>query len=300
MSVFYFQAYGLKLSSTVMLPYVPIIPPCSVDVELTQGAVSNKGLNHWVKQGLFWQANTDELWLQVPNIGRFLVQRGLSISFDPEPCVDDHTLAVFLAGPCFSALLMQRDLFVLSGCVVQVKDKAVAYLGERCGKSSLAAAVMQRGYKVLSDQLCVINKDGLVFPGAAALELWPDAAERLSITMDELQSTRPLLKKYYLPLAPFFCEQALPLTQIYALSPQKKYGLTSNLLVGAEKINYLQKNIYNKHYLSGFKKNSLYFHYAAQLAPRLKMHLLEFDGVAFDIQAISNTLINLQESHHDT
>ena len=300
-STFYLSAYGLTLVSSHPLPHFQLSnepsSQRSADVEIIQQEVCQHGLSQCVEQGLFWQANQEALWLNVPNIARFLIRDGQTIFFDPEPGIDNDSLAAFLMGPCLAALLIQRDLFVLSGCVVKVDDTAVAYLGEGCsGKSSILGAMMQKRYLVLADNLCVLNQQGLVFPGPNYMELWHDSATKLGLIPEELQPIRPQFKKYRLPLAPYFYQHPLPLKQVYALHPQKKEGLGAKRLTGGDKINFLQKNIYNKNYVSGFKKNPIYFNYCAQLAQQLTMHLIEFDGLSFDIEAISNALQGLQEA----
>lgn len=293
---FYLQAYGLTLRSTFSLPYVNQAPeaPCSFDAEIVQTQVSKTGLKTVIEEGLFFQVNEQELWLNVPSVARFLVQHGQSIFFDPEPGTDNESLAVFLSGPCLAALLMQRDLFVLSGSVLKRGDEAVAYLAEECsGKSSVAALMLQRGHLVLSDSLCVINKEGLVFPGPCSIDLWADTIPHVNLTVDNLSAIRPGVNKYHWSPKQSFYQAPLPLAHIYVLNPQKKLGSHFTSLIGGAKINYLQKHFYNKIYLAGFKKNSLYFHYCVQLAQHLKMNLIEFD--LRDIKNIAAFLPCLEE-----
>lgn len=294
---FYLQAYGLNLRSSLNLPYFYQAPeaPGSVDAEIVQSKVSKKGLKTIREKGLFFQINEQELWLNVPSIARFLVHNGEAIFFDPEPGIDEDSLSVFLTGPCMAALLMQRGLFVLSGSVIKHEDKAIAYLAEECsGKSSVAALMVQGGHLLLSDDLCVLNKEGQVLPGPSSIRLWGDSLPHLNLNAEHLSAIRPGVNKYHWSPKQAFYQAPLALAHIYIINPQKRLGLHSSALMGGAKMNYLQKHFYNKHYLAGFKKNALYFHYGVQLAQQLKMTLIEFD--LRDIKNLASYLPALEEA----
>ncbi|CEG55754.1 hypothetical protein [Legionella fallonii] len=286
--MFHFQSYGLTLRSSILLPgykHLEFMEALKIDAEIIEGKVSSKGINNPVEQGLFFQVNPNEIWFNIPNVARFLVQNGECIIMEPKLGVDENTLALFLSDPCLVALLMQRGLFVLTGSVLQINDTAIAYLGEHCsGKSSIVAALMQQGYSLMSDGLCVVNQDGLVFSGPAHIELWEDRIKSLDIPLHGLQNIRPGLKKYRLPIHESFSTHPLPLKNVYAINLQKVTLLHSKNLTGSEKINFLQKNIYNKTFLSGLKKNQLYFNYCARLARQIQMALVTFNVMEFNTQ----------------
>jgi len=263
----------------------------NIDIEIIHKNISPTGLEHIIEQGLFFQVNDNEIWFNVPNTARFLVQYGERILFDLAPGVNEASISVFLNGPCLVALLMQRNLFVLKGSVINVHDAAVAYIGENCsGKSSVVAAMMQSGYSVLSDELCVINREGMVLPGPGFIELWEDSAQALNIPAQVLHDIRPEFKKYRLYLHQLHENRPLPLGEIYVLNPKKENVLRHTNLTSGEKINFLQKNIYNKTYLAGLQKNHLYFEYCARLASQINMALIEFNGMEFNIQDVTTCI----------
>lgn len=295
---FYAKAYGLTWRSTLKLPY---FYQCSTlaafDVELVEAKVSARGLSKVVKQGLFFQVNEHELWLHVPHIARFLVQQGQRIVFEPYPGIDQQSLAVFLAGPCMAALLMQRDLFVLTGGVVKVNDAAMAFFADECsGKSSLLAFMAQRGYLILADNLCVLNKEGLVLPGPQSIELWENSLATFNLKAKDLMPIRAGINKYYWSPECAFYSEPLSLKHVYVFNPHKKAALQVCALKGGDKIKYLQKSFYNKAYLEGFKKNALYFQYCAQLAQRCSFNLLDFDILGFDVHRIGAAITVPEES----
>ena len=302
--MFYFQAYGLMLRSMVLLPGYKTtssqhnVEQLNIDAEIICNEESQTGLKNPLEQGLFFQVTPEAIWFNVPNVARFLVQNGERIVFQPAPDSDNDFITAFLNGPCLAALLMQRNLFVLTGSVLKSNDVAIAYLGDSCsGKSSLIAAMMQRGYCVLSDGLCVVNQEGMVFPGPSYIELWDDTVQKLRIPAHGLQPIRAGFNKNRLPLDDLFYNHSLPLRDVYVLNPQKDNLLRHKTLTGSEKINFLQKNIYNKTYLAGFKKNHLYFEYCARLAQQTTMTLIEFNAIEFNIHDLSHCVEALQGAY---
>jgi hypothetical protein len=73
------------------------------------------------------------------------------------------------------------------------------------GKSSLAAHLAQRGFRVLADDVCLIDPtpadEVMVIPTAPWLKLWRDSLQHLGAQADGLQRVFSEDDKYRLPLA---------------------------------------------------------------------------------------------------
>ncbi|HKV99611.1 MAG TPA: hypothetical protein VJN96_07300 [Vicinamibacterales bacterium] len=92
----------------------------------------------------------------------------------------DRSLGTYLLGHVLSFSLVARGAEPLHGTAVTVGGEAVVFLGE-CGdgKSTLGAAMIRRGAKMLSDDLIAIHRRGrscLVQPGPARLKLYRHVA----------------------------------------------------------------------------------------------------------------------------
>ncbi|CDZ77633.1 hypothetical protein BN59_01917 [Legionella massiliensis] len=290
---FHFQAYGLIINS-VLSPLGDALTPSSkssADLAISYAEISPQGLDKPIEKGLFYQVNSNQLWLNIPDIGRFLVSNGESIHIDPCAAVADSSLAVFVYGPCLAALLMQRNLLVLKGSVIQIADYALAYIGPSAsGKSLALARMMNRGAKFLADGLCVVSEEGCALPGLAQLHLGYTAADYLQLNRDELKPIRPKVQKFSLPAEKAFLDKPLPLKTIWVLNSQKQGELSYRDLAGGEKISYLQKNSYSRAYLNGFAKTKLYFHYHANLASQAKMSLIEYSQLQDFIELVDRQL----------
>ena len=130
----------------------------------------------------------------------------------------------YLLGPLLGFVLRQRGVICLHASLVAVDGQALALLGPvGSGKSTTAAALAQRGYAILSEDVAPVAQtvDGFVaHPGYFRIRLWPQSSAMLFGSEDYLPKLTPLWDKCYLDLveAGFrFHSQSLPLRAIYLL-----------------------------------------------------------------------------------
>lgn len=219
---YYYRAFGLNIASELelpeLLPYqsTPFIP----EVTIQWSRVQQEGLDNSLVTFPYYQAKQNALWLNIVDVGRFLITDGQLISIDPEENADLASIRLFLLGSCMGALLMQRDLFLLHGNAIRVDDFCVSFIGDSgAGKSTLSGAFYKRGYSILADDVCAINQDLSVIPSFPQIKLWQDAAEKLNINTTHLRKIRPNVNKFALPLCNQFQGEPLPIRVIYCLNP---------------------------------------------------------------------------------
>jgi hypothetical protein len=261
----YYSAYALTIQSQLLFPELtPLNERKEPDVFIRWGEVDPNGLSHPNKKGLSFQVNANELWLSVANVARFLVRNGREIIIDLVKGCDEDSVRVFLSGSCFGALLMQRDLLVLHGNVIQVNDSAVVFAGiSGAGKSTLASQFYQRGYGILADDLCVINSQGQCLPGFPQLNLWADAVKHLDVAKGTLRKIRPCIEKYALPLGEKFYTSPLPLKGIYILNMHNREDIQFNPLAGYSRMVPLKAQAWRPQYLKGmYQEKTLQIRYA--------------------------------------
>jgi hypothetical protein len=141
----------------------------------------------------------------------------------PDPSTLDDA-AAYLLGPVLGLLLRLRGMTCLHASAVAFENRAVAFVGsEGAGKSTTAAAFVQRGHAVLSDDVVALVERGgafYVMPAYPYLSLWPDAVESLYGPEKTLPSFSNNFDKRRLALGVNdlkFEEQALPLGAIFLL-----------------------------------------------------------------------------------
>jgi hypothetical protein len=161
-----------------------------------------------------------DLRLQVEGIARFRISGGAHIAFEPwEGEGNDQDLRTFLLGSAVGALLIQRGMLVLHGNALERDGRAIVCLGHSgAGKSTVAYALMQQGWRLLADDLVALTPEGQVLPGIPRIKLWQDAAEAFGLDPRSLQPIRQGMHKYLLMgEAVRRAPDAVPLEALYLL-----------------------------------------------------------------------------------
>ncbi len=163
------------------------------------------------------------LRFDVPGVARYRIDGAdrVTIETAPETSPDAAEVRLFFFGTVLAVLCLRRGLIPLHASAVAVDGRAVLLAGDSgLGKSTLAAALMARGYPLLSDDLCAldVSRPGapVIRPCIAYLKLWKDAATRLAIATDQLAPVRAGLGKFRIPI-PHAVTGPLPPGQIIML-----------------------------------------------------------------------------------
>lgn len=125
-----------------------------------------------------------------------------------------------LLGPVLSYWLERLGIPVLHAAAVRVDAGAVGFLAHSGGgKSSLAAALVQAGASLLTDDILPVEEvDGtfLARPGYPQMRLEPDTARRFLGSTDGLTPVSPDDSKLHVPVGAF-CDAATPLAALYVV-----------------------------------------------------------------------------------
>jgi hypothetical protein len=198
----------ITLFSEIVLPELPLIQrervtPHPVTIRL--GELSN----HWpeaveVDPDCF--ATASQYFLRIHGIARYLVTNGREIVVSPDAGALPLDVRAYLLGTIFVVLCQQRGLLPLHASAVSGRKGAVAFLARSGqGKSSLAAHLAQRGFRVLADDVCLIDPtpagEVMVIPSAPWLKLWRNSLQHLGEQAEGLQRVFSEDDKYRLPLA---------------------------------------------------------------------------------------------------
>jgi hypothetical protein len=173
-----YRVFGLRVRSSVELPeLLPARDAAAPDVVIELGPVTE---SPQTQSGLTNVGGA--LILVVPNVARYRIRAGVSITIAPCEGVPERNLRLFLLGSAFGALLHQRGLLPLHANAIEIDGKAVAYMGEPgAGKSTLAAWFHDRGHRIIADDVCVVGFDdagkAVAKPGLPRLRLWREALE---------------------------------------------------------------------------------------------------------------------------
>ena len=244
---FEYSVFGLRLQSELELPELleaegSSLPQVLVRIGKVPDAPNSGAGPHWTEGGLL---------LVIDQAGRYFVKDGSVIIVEPQAGVPDANLRLFLLGSAMGALLHQRGLLPLHANAVEIDGWAFAFMGESgAGKSTLAAWFHDRGFRVLADDVCVVNFDEGGQPqirtGISRLRLWRDALNATGRNPSAYQRSffgDVARDKYDVPLASLgLTDTPITLAAVYLL--EKGQSLSIDRLTGVAAAEVVFANTY--------------------------------------------------------
>ena len=298
MPTYYYTAYNLIIASELPSPQLVPLPENEeipdIDVHIRIGTVPEE-LEDAVSKGVLYQAKPNEFLLHLQDIGGFWVRDGKEIIIEPAQKATDDEVRLFLFGSAFGALLHQRGLLVLHASAIETERGAVLFVGASGnGKSTTAAAFHQRGYSVLSDDVCVIILDDennpVVLPAFPQIKLWADTAKELAHETASLRKVRPQLEKYALMLDEGFVTTPRPLYAVYALSSHNKEDFKLDPVEDGNKFRILLNNTYRGRFMDGLKMRDSHFSLAIVAANKIKVSRVTRPSAEFRLKELVDLL----------
>ena len=137
-----------------------------------------KGFNE-----IFYSSN-DVLYL-IDNEPIFRVISGKEIIVNPIVNIDMSFLRHLILGPGIGTLLLQKGHLVLHASAVNVEGRGVVFLGwGGDGKSTIAAAMNNRGHQFITDDVLSIifsrNNEPVAIPSFPRVKLWDDVIKYIT------------------------------------------------------------------------------------------------------------------------
>src|SRR5450631_1478053 len=183
MSLNVYSAYSLRIHAEIDCPELPLHPEPFGSPDVTIRLLSPvESVSESLENGYF-EVRPGLFRMAVAGVAQYLVEEGNRISVEPLAGASPEEIRLFLLGSSMGALLYQRGLFPLHGSAVETPWGAMIFVGEQgAGKSTLAAQFHRKGYRLLSDDICAVQRgpEGLhVLPALGQLRLRTDVFERL-------------------------------------------------------------------------------------------------------------------------
>jgi hypothetical protein len=238
---FHYVAYGLMLSSDLAIPGLTCVEstPENVKVHFTCGLPSKVD----EATPFFTSSSTDDFGEPILTASKLSQTFGYRLRYCDgiEFVVDEsgeeiwcsrpsnmtiEDVVVYLMGPILGFVLRLRGRTCLHASVINIDDQAVALVGPGgSGKSTTAAAFVELGFPILTDDVAAIileNGSCSIEPAYPHVRLWPQAVNMLYGHHEALPRLVPVgtWDKCYLDLEnrpELFCTTPLPLRAVYTL-----------------------------------------------------------------------------------
>lgn len=167
---------------------------------------------------------------------RFAVHDGTRVIYEPAPGMDDDSVRLFLFGSGIAAALMQRGFLVLHGNAIETETGCVICTGDSgAGKSTVAAGMMRRGYRIVADDVCALDSQKRAIPGMPRIKVWQETASLLGIDKSGLARIRPGFEKFNLPLGEMFCATPLTIAGLIVLEKDRVDVVNTAPVTGSER-----------------------------------------------------------------
>lgn len=216
-----YNLFGLWFESAESIPgLTPVDAAAASDpVHIEFGSVPCHLADVEAEDDIF-QANRAQYLIDFPGIVRLLVERGL-VQVEPAPDCDWVQVWNAILGTGGAVSGFQRGHMPLHASAIVHNGAVFAFSGQSgFGKSTLAAALVERNYRVFTDDLCLIRAAGkrfMVGEGVGEVRLMDDAAKRLGLSKQDARATQGNVAKYV-----FKCGEEIgsdaALKRIYSLS----------------------------------------------------------------------------------
>ena len=240
------------------------------DVEIREGAVRIPG-NVQVIDGVEVSVEGDSYYLSIPGCAGFQVVGGRAIVMQVDLGSTRDEAHLYLLGSVFGALMHQRGLLPFHCNAVEVEGSAFLFCGDSgAGKSTLAAYFVERGFRLLSDDLCALRFGGdgrlRVSGGVERLRLWQDTLEHFGRSSAGLRLVPGYDQKFELPLNKRNSAEPLPVVAMYHLRQadlEREAGIFP--LQGLDAANSVTANIYRRRHADLIGAAPFYLSTAARM-----------------------------------
>jgi hypothetical protein len=225
---------GITLLSEIAIPELPRVQPRTTTphpVQVRLGEVATQ-LPGAVELDPDCFATPTQYLLNIRGVARYLVTAGREIVVDPDDGAPALDVRGYLLGSIFVVLCQQRGLLPLHASAIAGESGVVAFLANSGqGKSTLAAHLARRGFRVFADDVCLIDAtqpgSAMAVPTAPWLKLWRNSLENLGRGAEGLDRVFSEDDKYRLPLAPTLTPE--PISKLVFLEGNDASSVTTEI-----------------------------------------------------------------------
>jgi hypothetical protein len=234
--LYWYDIYGIRLSSEIQLSFPESKATQAADVSViaaspdffqkaTLSAVVEANPTRWYK---YAQLDNGHSYLRWDDLFEFLIDaEGSRIWCGWLGAASLESLQVYLLGHALSFALVKQGYEPLHATAVVIDGQAIAFMGSSgFGKSSLAAAFLADGGRLLTDDMLLLRSSDQGYeaqPGPRRIKLFPEMARRFFAGTAGAVPMNSETTKLVMPLSTDRSHYgSAPLRALYVLGPPRE------------------------------------------------------------------------------
>jgi hypothetical protein len=197
----YYDLFGLTFESAERIPGLALagVSHCNNAIRIEFGPVP-KSIENIEFEDDTVQASGSEYLFAYPGVLRLYVEQDRRIVVERMEACDTVKLWTLVLGIGTSITGFRRGYIPIHASSILTDKGCIAFAGQTgAGKSTSAALLIDRGFELFADDLCLVQWDeaarAIVGRGVPELRLWDDAVAALDWTDIEPFAVQPNVKK---------------------------------------------------------------------------------------------------------
>lgn len=293
-----YKAFGLSIASCIQMPELVQTDkyPASIDIEIVFEDQSKlwSELSSVQKDFIIHE---NSVMFTIPKIATFSVQGGNKIAVQPIQDADEDEVRLLILGTCMGIILMQRKIFPLHGSAIAIDGKAYAIIGESgAGKSTLAAAFLQQGYQLLTDDVIAVtltdDHTPIVTPSYPQQKLWIESLTRFGLESSDYRSIYQRETKFAIPVDAQFTSQSMPLAGIFELVKGEGDSVTIQPIENLGRLQTIFLHTYRNFLIPWLGLVEWHFTNSTQIINRVAMFQLSRPTAKFTAQELASAILS--------
>ena len=302
-----YAAYGLHVRSAVVIPFARPwdAPADDPDVVVRLGRTPAALPGAIGRKPGLWENAAGVFLQRIDGVARYLVTNGRDVLVEPRGG-DESAIGAFLSTSIFGAVLQQRGVMAFHAGSVVADGGAVLLLGcSGIGKSSLAAALHNRGCDLLADDVTGVVLDRgapprrrrglLALPSLPCFRLRPDMLDA-TCRVGARDHVRPGIDKYVAPATRFHAAPA-PVRAACVLTIHNRPDVRIEPAPPAGAFKWLSRYTYRKLLLHGHGQQMTHFRVLTAMARSVPLVRVTRPAVPRRLDLLANRIIDWVAEH---
>lgn len=277
-----YRAFGHSIQSDVPLPELKQLDSASddIDISIQYADLSEDWLKLSSSSSRAFINTENQVMFKVPGLAIFAATNGNTILISPDTGADEDKMRLYILGTCMGAILLQRKILPLHGSAIVIDDKAYAFVGlSGHGKSTLASAFLQQGYRLLTDDVIAVTLDHrgvpYVSPAYPQQKLWQESLDVFGMDSNRFHPLFDRETKYAIPVSAQFAESKLPLSGIFEIMKTDGHDCEIHAVHKLERLPLLYRHTYRNLFLYYSGLTKWHFEFTARMAGSIDVYRLQ-------------------------